>query len=70
MACLSLGKIDKNIIPIIIGCVFEIICSLLRKIGLFTFFNHIILTIIYASMFQIFAFIPFFILKFRMKKEK
>ena len=65
-----MGKIDKNIIPIIIGCVFEIICSLLRKIGLFTFFNHIILTIIYASMFQIFAFIPFFILKFRMKKEK
>lgn len=70
MACLSLGKIDQNIIPILVGCIFEISCSALAKIGIFTFFSHIIVTIILTSIFDLFGFIPFFILKIRTKKEK
>ena len=70
MACLSLGKIDKNIIPLLIGCIFEIICSVLIKVSIFTIINHIIISMAYTSIFYLLAFIPFIILKIRLKKEK
>ena len=70
MVCLSLGKIDKNIIPILIGCIFEIICSVLIKYDVFTFYNHLIITTLYGTIFQVFAFIPFIILEIRMKNNK
>ena len=70
MACLSLGKIDKNIIPLLIGCILEIICSILIKTGVFTLVTHVVISMAFISFFQLFAFVPFIILKIRLKKEK
>jgi len=66
MRFLSLGKIDKNIIPIIVGCVF---CFLTRLLLLFPgdseLFDHAIIVNILVSISYIFTIIPFLILKYR-----
>ena len=75
MRFLSLGKIDKNIIPIIVGCVF---CFLSRLLLLFPgdseLYDHAIIANILASISYIFTIIPFLILKYRtynkQKKER
>ena len=75
MKFLSLGKIDKNIIPIAVGCVF---CFLSRLLFRFfedsALFEHSILTNILISISYFFTIIPFLILKYRtynkQKKER
>ena len=66
MRFLSLGKIDKNIIPIIVGCV---VCFLSRLVLLFPgdseLFDHAIIVNILVSISYIFTIIPFLILKYR-----
>ena len=66
MKFLSLGKIDKNIIPIAVGCIF---CFLSRLLFRFTedsaLFEHSILSNIIISISYIFTIIPFLILKYR-----
>jgi len=66
MKFLSLGKIDKNIIPITVGCIF---CFLSRLLFRFTedsaLFEHSILSNIIISISYIFTIIPFLILKYR-----
>ena len=66
MKFLSLGKIDKNIIPIAVGCIF---CFLSRLLFRFTedsaLFEHSILSNIIISISYIFTIIPFWILKYR-----
>ena len=75
MRFLSLGKVDKNIIPIIVGCVF---CILSRLVFLFPgdskLLDHAIISNILVSISYFFTIIPFLILKYRtynkQKKER
>ena len=66
MRFLSLGKVDKNIIPIIVGCVF---CILSRLVFLFPgdskLLDHAIISNILVSISYFFTIIPFLILKYR-----
>ena len=70
MAIITIGKIDKNIIPIIIACVFDILFILLTKIENTILLDHSIIINIYIATSKLFSIIPFIILKFRTKKVK
>ena len=66
MRFLSLGKIDKNIISIIVGCVFCFFSRLLLRFpGDSDLFDHNIITNILVSISYFFTIIPFLILKYR-----
>ena len=66
MKFLSLGKIDKNIISIIVGCVFCFFSRLLLRFpGDSDLFDHNIITNILVSISYFFTIIPFLILKYR-----
>jgi hypothetical protein len=63
MACISLDKIDKNIIPIFAGCICCFLNRLLHQYdGALLFKNPIMLNICISSS-KFFAFIPYFIHK-------
>ena len=63
MACISLGKIDKNFIPIFTGCIFCFLNRLLHQYdGALLFKNPIMMNICISSS-KFFAFIPYFIHK-------
>ena len=70
MTLLSIGKIDKNIIPIIIACVLELLFKFLLEIDKTILFEHSIVTNIYVAIAKLFSFIPFIITKIRLKKVK
>ena len=66
MKFLSLGKIDKNIISIIVGCVFCFLSRLLFRFpGDSDLFDHTIITNLLVSISYFFTIIPFLILKYR-----
>ena len=67
MAFISLGKIDKNIIPIILGCIFSIFNRFLIKIKGTILFQHIIILNVYAAASKLFTIIPLIFLKIRVK---
>ena len=67
MTLISIGKIDKNIIPIIIACVFALLFKLLTKIDKIILFDHSIISNIYAALSKLLSFIPFIITKMRSK---
>ena len=61
MACISLGAIDKNFIPIFVGCIFCFLNRLLHQYdGALLFKNPIMMNICISSS-KFFAFIPYFI---------
>ena len=63
MAIISLGKLDKNLIPILIGC---IICFLSRLLFLYdgtTLFDHGIISNIIVNFSKLFAIIPHIIFR-------
>ena len=63
MACISLGKIDKNFIPIFTGCIFCFLNRLLHQYdGALLFKNPIMMNICISSS-KFFAFITYFIHK-------
>ena len=68
MAFISFGKIDKNLIPIIIGCVFCFCNGLLNNYKGTILFEHIIIMNIIFEISKLFTVIPFIILKIRSKK--
>ena len=69
MACMSLGRINKNLIPVLIGCVFCFLNRLLNKYdGTLLFNNHILINI-YISISRLLTVIPFIILKIRSKRD-
>ena len=70
MAFISLGKIDKNLIPIIIGCIICFLDRLLEQYEETLLFQNAILTNLFISFSRLFALIPFLILKKRSKKIK
>ena len=70
MSFISLGKIDKKIIPIILGCIFAFLSRLLFNFDKTTLFDHSIISNVVSSFPRIFAFIPLIIFKIRTKKVK
>ena len=67
MAYISLGNIDKSLIPIIIGCIVCFLNRLLNQYDGTLLFKNLILTNIYISFSRFLAVIPYIILKRRSK---
>ena len=70
MALISLGKIDKNLITILIGCAFCFLNRLLNQYKETLLFINPILTNIYISISRFLTVIPFIILKIKTKSSK
>ena len=70
MACISIGKIDKNMILIIVGCIINIVDKMLSKFDEIKLFDHIIICMFILSIVKTFNFIPYIFLKMRSKKVK
>ena len=65
MACISLGKIDKNLIIIIIGCIFVFSNRLLNRYDGTYLFKNQILTSICICISRFLAVIPYIIIKLK-----
>ena len=73
MKIISLGKIDKKFIPIVLGCIFFFFNRLLFTKIETILFDHALIANILGEIANIFAFIPLLVLYFRsgkMKKQK
>ena len=68
MALISLGKIDINLIPMLIGCIFCFLNRLLNQYDGALLLKNAILTNIFISISKLFTVIPLLILKFRSNK--
>jgi len=68
MACISLGKIDKNIIPIIVGSIFCFLNRLLNEAKP-QIYENTILTNIVISLSRFLTIIPLIIFKIKCKQE-
>ena len=68
MAFIGLGKINTNLIPIIIGCIFCFLNRLLNQYEGTKLFQNVMLTNIFISFSDIFTIIPYIIFKIRSKK--
>ena len=68
MFCLTLGKVDKNIIPIIIGCIFSFLSRLISKLQNTELFKHAIIINLLTSIAKLFTAIPIIINKVKSKK--
>ena len=75
MRFVSLGKIDKNIISILVGCFFCLLTRYLNKIGGSLIFkssillNHAVVTNVFISFSKLFMIIPYFINKKRSERS-
>ena len=67
MAIISLGQIDRKIIPILIGCAFCLLNRMVVKINKEIFSEHLIITDTLVSISQLINIIPFGILQVRSK---
>ena len=68
MAFIGLGKINTNLIPIIIGCIFCFLNRLLNQYEGTKLLENVMLTNIFISFSDIFTIIPYIIFKIRSKK--
>ena len=68
MAFIGIGKINTNLIPIIVGCVFCFLNRLLNQYEGTSLFKNVMLTNIFISFSDIFTIIPYIIFKIRSKK--
>ena len=68
MAFIGLGKINTNLIPIIIGCIFCFLNRLLNQYEGTKLFENVMLTNIFISFSDIFTIIHYIIFKIRSKK--
>ena len=68
MAFIGIGKINTNLIPIIIGCIFCFLNRLLNQYKETKLFENVMLTNIFISFSDIFTIIPYIIFKIRSKK--
>ena len=69
MACISLGKIDKNIIPIIVGSIFCFLNRLLNEAKP-QIYENTILTNIVISLSRFLTIIPLIIFKIKFKQDR
>ena len=65
MALISLGKIDINLVPLLIGCIFCFLNRLSNQYEGTLLLKNAILTNIFISTSKLFTIIPLLILKFR-----
>jgi len=68
MAFIGIGKINTNLIPIIIGCIFCFLNRLLNQYEETKLFENVMLTNIFISFSDIFTIIPYIIFKIRSTK--
>jgi len=68
MACISLGTIDKNLIPILVACVFSFLSRLLLSYKNTILFSHPLISNYFAIAPKYFTIIPFIIITIRAKK--
>ena len=68
MAFIGLGKINTNLIPIIVGCVFCFLNRLLNQYEGTSLFKNVMLTNIFISFSDLFTIVPYIIFKVRSKK--
>ena len=68
MALINLGQIDKNLIPIIVGCIICFLNRLLNQYKGTLLYKNIIITGIFISMSRFLAVIPY--LRFRIKTKQ
>ena len=69
MACISLGTIDKNLIPILVACVFSFLSRLLLSYKNTILFSHPLISNYFAIAPKYFTIIPFIIITIRAKKN-
>ena len=70
MKYISLGKIDKNIIPIFIGCIFSFLSRLLYNYDSILLFKHSIISNIVSAFSRMLTVFPFIVLKISSKELK
>ena len=70
MAFISLGKIDKNLIPILVGAIFSILNKLLIQYKDTKLFTYKIIPNIISVFSRTLTLIPYIILKIRSKRNK
>ena len=63
MAFIGFGKIDKNIIPLILGCVFCILNRVVNSKSNTSLFDNVLLTNIFISFANTLIIIPFIVYK-------
>ena len=68
MACISLGTIDKNLIPILVACVFSFLSRLLLSYKNTILFSHPLISNYFSIAPKYFTIIPFIIITIRAKK--
>ena len=68
MRYISLGTIDRNSIPIFIGCIFSFLSRLLYNYDGIILFKHSIISNIVSAFSRVIMLIPLIILKIRTKK--
>jgi len=68
MAFIGLGKINTNLIPIVVGCVFCFLNRLLNQYEGTSLFKNVMLTNIFISFSDLFTIVPYIIFKVRSKK--
>ena len=69
MSFIGFGKIDKNIIPLILGCVFCLLNRLLNSLSGAQLFKNVVLTSIFISLADILIIIPYIVYKIISKKN-
>ena len=67
MACISLGTIDKNIIPIIVGCICSVSFEPLIEIKRIILLEYAKILFLLSIISKLLLFIPYIILKIRSK---
>ena len=68
MAFIGLGKIDKSLTPIFIGCVFCFLNRIINQYDGTLLFGNIIITNIFIAFSDLFTLIPYLILKKDLKR--
>ena len=70
MVFISFGKIDRNLIPILVGCIFSFLSRLLFTYKDTILFSHPLVSNIFATVSKYFTIIPFLIIKIKSYKAK
>ena len=70
MAIISLGKLDKDFISVVVGCVACFLNRLLNQYDGTLLFKNVILSNIFISISRFLTVIPYIILKIRSKRIK
>ena len=65
MVFIKFGKVDKKIIPLLLGCIFCFFNRILNTYKETILFKHIVITNIFVAISKLFIIIPYIIYKIR-----